>query len=256
MILLVYLPSALGLILLSAFAAKNFSKEFHCINYHLGFVFLMASTLAQTSTFLLQIENSPYGAFQLIMVFLVSTAAFTISTVHITVGGQRASLRMSVGLTDDFFKRQKQKWRNQLSDFQSLDDVLDCLDDGPFLPSLFDIGFFNLVVLWSCIMMEKVTDTVVKGIVSKNPAKSEIFKKEDGSPKRYPVQIKNLGYRTGPVRIDKDYEVSYDRLWSIRNDIAHRNYKPTFHETYGALTILISFMENTPSILLASDSMA
>jgi hypothetical protein len=84
----------------------------------------------------------------------------------------------------------------------------------------------------------------------KDSTKTELFKKEDGSAKRYPLQIKNLGFKTALVSVAKDYQIDHEKLWSMRNDVAHRNHIPTFNETYGALIILVSFMENTPHTLL------
>jgi hypothetical protein len=250
--LVVYVPTAFGLILISALGAKNFSKEFHCIGYHLGLLFLFTSVLAETSTFLLHVENSLYGAFQIIVVFSISTIAFVISTVHITVWGQRVSLRDSVGLTDDFFSKQKKIWKDELNGFPNSKKIIDSLDDGRFVASLFDSGFFNLTVLWSCNVMEKIIDAAADGIISKNPKKADLFKTKDGRSQNYPRQLKNLGYKYCQENDNESKSLDVDTLWNVlRNKIAHRNYKPTFHETYGTLRILVLFMKEMPRILQA-----
>lgn len=247
-----YVAVFLGLILFSALGAKNFAKEFHCIGYHLGLLFLFASVLAETATFLLHVENSLYGVFQILVVFCISTVAFVISTMHITVWGQRASLRVSAGLTNGFFRKQKKIWEHELGKFPNFNNILENLDDGQFVAGLFDRGSFNLVILWSCNVMEKIIDATVEGIISKDPTKRPVFKKEDGSRQRYPLQLKNLGYEIGSESENKGDQVSIEALWhKIRNDVAHRNIRPTFHETYGALTILVSFMEKMPKTLQA-----
>lgn len=245
-----YVPLAFGLILICALGAKNVSREFRPIGYYLGLLFLFASLLAETSTFLIRVENSLYGAFQILLVFFISIAAFTISITHIAVWGQRVSLRDSARLTDDFFKKQKEKWENELTGFPNLNKILDGLDNGRFVADLFDSGSFNLVVLWSCNVMEKIIDAAAEGIISKEPAKRRLFKKEDGSSERYPLQLKNLGYDIELENGNGDDQLSIEALWhKIRNDVAHRNYRPMFYETYGALTILVSFMERMPKTL-------
>lgn len=249
-VLAFFAPFVFVLILVCALGAKNVSREFRPIGYYLGLLFLIASLLAETSAFLIRVENSLYGAFQILLVFSISIAAFVISTTHIAVWGQRVSLRESARLTDDFFKKKKEKWKNELAGFPNLNNILEGLDNGRFVADLFDSGSFNLVVLWSCNVMEKIIDAAAEGIISKEPPKRRLFKKEDGSSERYPLQLKNLGYDTDPENRNRDDQISIEALWhKIRNDVAHRNYRPTFFETYGALTILVSFMERMPKTL-------
>jgi hypothetical protein len=50
----------------------------------------------------------------------------------------------------------------------------------------------------------------------------------------------------------KDERLSPEELWKEkRNRIAHHNYKTSFAETYGALIIFVSFVENFPKTILA-----
>ncbi|MCJ7633496.1 hypothetical protein MUP77_14055, partial [Candidatus Bathyarchaeota archaeon] len=69
--LALYLPIAIGAVLFFALGAKNTGREFYCIGYHLGLLFLFASVLAETLTFLIQVENSLFGAFQIVAVFSI-----------------------------------------------------------------------------------------------------------------------------------------------------------------------------------------
>jgi hypothetical protein len=48
----------------------------------------------------------------------------------------------------------------------------------------------------------------------------------------------------------KDEQISIDDLWDkVRNPIAHSNRKPSFAETYGALNVLVSFIQDFPKTL-------
>ncbi|MBX5328604.1 MAG: hypothetical protein QHH18_07500 [Candidatus Bathyarchaeota archaeon] len=149
-------------------------------------------------------------------------------------------------MTDNFFIRQKEIWKNELKEFQNADKIIECLDDGRFIASLFDEGLFNLTILWSCNIMEKVIDAIVNEIIARNPEKRGLFRTEEGRPRNYPRQLENLGYKYSAV--NKLFDV--DTLWNkIRNNIAHHNYKPTFDETYETLNILVSFTREMPKML-------
>jgi len=179
-------------------------------------------------------------------VFSLSENAFVISIIMIVVSGQRASLRKSIGLNDDFFEKEKRTWENQLDGFPNLDRILENLDEGRLIASLFDKGFFNLVVLWSCNVMEEVVDATAKGVISKCPEKRQLFKTETGHGLPYPTQLKNLGYRS----YQSNEEFNIDRLWNrLRNKIAHHNYRPSFDETNKALQVIVSFVKEMPTIL-------
>jgi hypothetical protein len=250
--LVLYLPTAIGAVLFSALGAKNSGREFYCIGYHLGLLFLFASVFAETSTFLLNVENSPLGAFQIIVIFSISTIAFVISTVHIAVWGQRVSLRVSAGLTDDFFSKQKKQWGSELNEFSNPKIILDSMDGGRFVANLFDRGSFNLVVLWSCNVMEEIIDAITDGIISRKPEKAELFKTKDGRPQNYPRQLKNLGWQLCQKKDHNDESLNEDKLWNaLRNNIAHHNHKHTFAETYGTLKVLTCFMTTMPMTLKA-----
>ena len=248
----IYVPVYFGIILLSALAAKNSGREFHAMDYWLGLLFLLASVLAETFAFTAQVENTLFGFFQKLLMLSISNLALVVSILNIAVSGQRVSLRESVGLTDDFFGKQNKIWKDKLAGLPNLDKICDGLVDARFVAGLFDRGSFNLTVLWSCIVMEKIIDATADGIISKDPEKAVLFKTEDGRSQNYPRQLKNLGYESCRENGDKKKSLDVDTLWNVlRNKVAHRNYTPTFHETYGALRILVSFMKEMPKTLEA-----
>jgi len=109
-----------------------------------------------------------------------------------------------------------------------------------FVASLFDKGLSSLTVLWSCNVMEEVTDVITDEIINRNAEHRTLFRKESDSRRYYPLQLKNLGY---------DFHPKCHTLWGVRNKIAHRNYEPTFDETKEAMVILTLFTQKTPTIL-------
>jgi hypothetical protein len=148
--------------------------------------------------------------------------------------------------------KQKKVWEKKLADLPNLENILISIDSGRFVATLFDRGSFNLAVLWSCNLMEQIVDAVVAEIISRNPQRMEFFKKEDSGPVGYPKQLRNLGFKPSIEKNRKDEQITTEALWhKIRNDIAHRNYKPTFQQTSGTICILVSFMEEMPEILEA-----
>ena len=132
--------------------------------------------------------------------------------------------------------------------------MLDCIDNGKIVVTLFDRGSFNLAVLWSCNIMEEIIDAAADGIIQKDEQKKQLFRTEIGSPRRYPLQLKNLNYVHRQKRCRKNEEMTVDDLWDkVRNRIAHHHYLPSFDETFGALIIFVSFMESFPETLKAEN---
>lgn len=250
-LLLAYVPLAIFFVLMNSLAAKNTGKEIPAMNYLLSFMFTLVSGLAYSTQFTFQFDNSIIGLFQLGITMAVIEAALILAIFQITILGQRISLRTSIKLTDDFFKKNKKKWQNELRGLPNLDEILRSLEDGRFIASLFDKGSFNLAVLWSCNTIEKIIDSTVDGIISKmSEDKKSSFRRENGTGTRYPIQLKVLGYSNKIGKQDNEEHIDIEVLWGkIRNDIAHRNYKPTFSETYGTLIILVSFIEEFPKII-------
>lgn len=183
---------------------------------------------------------------------LISELAFAISLVMIVINGQRGSLRERIGLTDNFFENQKDKWSSEAKDFPNLEEISNNLDSGRFLATFFDNGYFNLSILWSCNIMEQVVDAIAETTIAKVPEMRTQFRNRDDRPIRYPKQLKNLGYKSILKGSSREFHVEV--LWyEIRRDIAHYNYVPSFYETMETLKILISFVEETPAILRKLD---
>ena len=252
LMLLNYVPLFIMLILISGLGSKNFGREVHNIGYFRGFVFLLASVLASTLAFTLRLENTWYGLFQFTLIFAISNFALVIAIVEVTIWGQRVSLRNSIGLTDEFFGKQKKVWKRELDGCPNSEEIVSGLDGGRYIASLFDRGSFNLAVLWSCNVMEKIIDAAADGIIQKDPLKRPLFKKEKGGSQRYPLQLRNLNYIHRQEMGRRNEQMSIDDLWDkVRNPIAHHNIKPTFDQTYVALIILVSFIQEFPKTLQA-----
>ena len=246
LMLLVYVPTFFLMILISGLLSKNYGKEYPSIGYYRGLLLLVISALASPLPFLM-LENSLYGILRFIILLIISYVALWTAIVEVIIAGQRVSLRESMPLKNGFFAKQKEIWKEELQGFPNLEEVVNSLDDGKFVTSLFDRGSFNLAVLWSCNIMEKIIDLVVEEIVSRFPEKKALFRKDDGERLGYPRQLENLGFR---LEEDDDEGLKLEILWHrLRNDVAHHNYRPSFHETYGTLITLVSFVEKMPEIL-------
>lgn len=248
---MIYLPFYSAVVVVSGFAAKNYRKEFHPMGWWSTLLLLFASVLSKM--FALTAPFSPIGFFspllQSLFVLGISESAFVVSLISVVVIGHRASLRVHVGLDDKFFEREKKRWQSELDRFPNLDKILEGLDGGRYVASLFDSGFFNLTILWCCNVMEEVIDAIAEGIIVMTPEKKALFRTEKGRRCGYPLQLRNLGYKSHLKR-QKEKEFNVVTLWhKVRVKIAHRNYKPTFNETNETLKILISFMKEMPIIL-------
>jgi hypothetical protein len=243
-----YLPFYIGLVIVSGFATKNVLKEFHPMEFLSTILMLFVSAFSKIFALIAPFASIMFlpPLLQLLVVLGISESAFVVSTISVIVLGQRASLRGHVGLDNKFFQRERRKWRSELNGFPKLDDMLARLNEGRFVAGLFDNGFFNLTILWSCNVMERVIDAMTDGIISMNPETEATFRTDEGRSRRYSLQIEQLGYRSLP----KGNRFNVKILWHrVRNDIAHRNYTPTFYETNETLKILVSFVRETPIIL-------
>ena len=250
--LLFNVPMFFVLVLISSLGSKNFVREREVPNmgHFRAFLFLIVSALAIIFPFLVKFPNDMYGLFQFLLTFFISTLALSVAIVEVTVLGQRVSLRENIRLNDDFFKKQKKIWEKDLKGFPNSGRIIEKTDDGRFIPVFFDKGSFNLVVLWSCNVMEEIIDAAVDGIIQKDPTKKSTFKNERGGPQRYATQLKNLNYVHRQSAGRESEQMSIEDLWDkVRNQIAHHKYKPTFAQTFAALTIFIRFMEEFPKTL-------
>jgi hypothetical protein len=244
-------PVFFALVLVSGLGSKNFARTQEVPNMgHLrGFLFLIVSAFAVVFPFLMKFPNDMYGLFQFLSTVSISNVALTVAIVEVTVLGQRVSLRDNIRLNDGFFKKQKMIWEKDLEGFPNSERIIEKIDDGRFIPGFFDRGSFNLVVLWSCNVMEEIIDAAADGIIQKDPTKKLTFKNERGGPQRYASQLKNLNYVHRQSGREGE-QMSIEDLWDkVRNPIAHHTLKPTFDQTFAALTIFIRFMEEFPKTL-------
>ena len=238
--LIIYAVFYVGLVLISGAFAKNVKREFHSMAWWLAYLLFLTSVLSKAFAVIAPFENTMLGFLKRLLIVMISEPAFLISMMTIAVFGQRTSLRRNTGLNDNFFDEERNRWKKEVRGFPNLNKILDSLSGGRFVVGLFDKGLFNLTVLWSCNVIEEVTDAITEEIIILNSKRRKMFRKKSGFPLYYPQQLKNLGY---------SFHQRCHGLWEIRNKIAHRNYKPTFEETNEALTILILFARETPANL-------
>jgi hypothetical protein len=165
------------------------------------------------------------------------------------VYGQRVSLRRSMGLTVDFFKKQKKAWTERLANFPNSDNIVNCIDGAPAVTELFDHGSFGLALLWSCAVMEQILDAVAEGVISREPARRKIFRHKNDYRKAPLEQMENLGFCPDLSKSRDDEKITLKDLYSVRNEFAHRSVLPTFQQTFGAMATLKSFIEEMPEIL-------
>jgi len=238
--LIIYIFFYIGLLLISGAFAKNVKREFHPMGWWLAYLMFLTSFISKAFAIIAPFENTILGFMERLLIVAISEPAFLISIITIAVFGQRISLRKNIGLDDNLFDKEKNRWKREAKGFPNLDEILAGLSGGRFIAGLFDKGLFNLTILWSCNVMEEVIDAIADGIIDRNPDKRTMFRKKSGSRLYYPLQLKNLEY---------DFHQRCHALWDIRNKIAHRNYKPSFEETSEAMMILVLFTKDTPTIL-------
>lgn len=232
------------IIALSGLPAKNVRRDFHPMDWWLAYLFMVVSILGMGFAFGIKVETTLLSYLQAFLALILPQAAIVVSFMTIVVIGQRMSLRTSLGLRDNAFDKAKRKWQQELSAFPNLEKILDNLYEGRFAAGLFDKGFFNFAILWSCNVMEKIVDVVVAEVVSQTLERTSLFRYEGGRRRPYPEQLNNLGYG----REETQKKILW-RVWDVRNEIAHRNYRPSFNETAETLRTLISFTEEMPTIL-------
>jgi len=252
------------IIAVSAIPAKNVSPakkpfEFHPIGFKSTLALLFSSAISIYFTFVFNPENKPIGLIVNLVIFAFAQIAFAFSILNIAVIGQRVSLRNSVELRDDFFSKREERWKKELAGFPNLDSLVENLDQGKYIARLFEHGSFDLAILWACNIMGNIVNTATGAIIDKFPVKEELFrrKKVDRAGGTYidfercPVQLMNLGFST-QKRSEQDGEkFNLEILWQTRNDIAHRNEKPSFFRTIETLRVLVSFTNDMPKLLLS-----
>jgi len=248
-----YVPLFVMLVILSALWSKNvsFGREVPSMGQFRLFLFSLASMMASLAPFKVsQPADSLQAAAQFFILYGISTLALTVAVVEITIYGQRISLRDSMKLNVEFFTKQKKIWAEKLAGFPNSDNIVSRIDGAKVVPQLFDSGSFGLALLWSCNVMEQTIDAVADGIISREPARREAFRDQDNFRRGYPKQMENLGFSPNLDKNRNDEKIKLEKLWhSVRNDFAHRNIRPTFQQTFGAMTILKSFVEEMPEVL-------
>jgi hypothetical protein len=250
--LYVYVPLFVMLVFVSGFGTKNmsFRREVHSMGQFRVFLFSLASVMASLAPFTVNKPADPLQASaEFLLLYGISTLALTVAIVEITIYGQRISLRKSMELTVDFFKKQKKIWTEKLAGFPNSDNIVNCIDSAPAVTELFDHGSFGLALLWSCAVMEQTIDAVAEGVISREPARREIFRHKNNFRKAYLEQMENLGFCPDLSKSRDDEKITLKNLYSVRNDFAHRNVRPTFQQTFGAMATLKSFVEKMPEIL-------
>jgi hypothetical protein len=253
--LFIYAPLFVVLILVSGIGSKNLGKENNNVGFYRGFLFFMASILASVTPFLVKLPSDPNQAsFQFLLLSGVSAIALIIAIIDITVCGQRISLRESMKLTNTFFKKQKTVWEKKLVDFPNAKKIINKIDGCLAIPMLFDKGSFGLAILWSCNIIEQTTDAAADGIISKDPSKKYLFRRDDNGLVRYSKQLSALGFELNFGSQPNEERITLEILWhEIRRNIAHYNYRPTFEEMSGTAFILTSFVEQIPDLLKKID---
>jgi hypothetical protein len=251
--LYIHVPLFFTLVIVSGFGSKNMSshkREIHSMGRFRVFLFTLISVMASVAPFIVSQPSDPWQATaQYPLLYGISTLALTIAVVEITIYGQRISLRMSLELTDDFFKNQKEIWAEKLADFPNSDNIVNCLDGVPAVTASFDHGSFGLALLWSCAVMERMLDAVAEGVISREPEKRGIFRHKKGFRRSFVDQIENLGFHPDLRKSREDEKIPLKELYLVRNDFAHRSILPTFQQTFGAMATLKSFVEEMPGIL-------
>ena len=219
------------------------------MGYWENLILVVSSIMASMVPVLYRFDDSLLGIFQFFTITIFTALAFPYSIIQTSIFGQRRSLRRKTQLTKEFFKEQKEIWKDELSNFPNNQDLLEKFDDEKYIPDLFDRGSFNLVILRSCNFMEKIIDSSIEGILSQNSEIEALFKKEKDKQKSYPVKLKNLDLEKSFTPKCKD-TITSEILWhSLRNDIAHRNRRPSFKETFATMCYLVTFIQEIPNIL-------
>lgn len=246
-----YIPLFVMLVIISALGSKNMSgREVHSMGHFHILLFSLTSVMASLAPFTVSQPSDPWLATaEFLFLYGISTLALTFAVVEITVYGQRISLRNSMKLDAEFFKKQKKIWAEKLSEFPNSDNIVSSINEGKAVPQLFDSGLFGLAVLWSCAVMEQTLDAVAEGVISREPAKREIFRHKNDFRKAPLEQMENLGFCPELSKSRDDEQITLKDLYSVRNDFAHRSVLPTFQQTFGAMATLKSFVEEMPEIL-------
>jgi hypothetical protein len=239
------------LVLVSAFGSKNMTRrEVHSMGHFRVFLFSIVSVMASLAPFTVNQPSDPWLATaQFLFLFSISTIALTIAVVEITMYGQRISLRNSMKLDSKFFKKQQKIWSEKLSEFPNSENIVSSIDEGKAVLELFDRGSFGHAILWSWAVMERTLDAVADGVISREPARREIFRHRNNYRKGTVEQLENLGFCPNLSESRDNEPLTLKNLYDVRNDFSHRSVLPTFQQTFETMATLKSFVEEIPGIL-------
>jgi len=236
-----------GAFLITGLFSKNVGrKQFHFIGWEFSVLFFLISLFAKGFMILTTYGRVFPPFFELALIGIITEAGFLISLISIVVKSQRISLRNSLGLVNDIFNRNRKIWENKLTNFPNYTNILKEIEQIKIVIELFDWGFFNLVILWSCNTMEQIIEAVKKQLISIDPNNRTLFLTEEGDRIRFSKILNNLGFS-----YNDESGFNEKKLWhDIRNDITHRNKIPSYKETESAIKLLISFLNEMPDLLI------
>jgi len=233
-----YLPFSLVFILITGAISKNNKRQFHLMNWKLSIIMLIGSAFSKGFALVAPFNNSVLGFFQRMFVLSLSELMLLFSLLSIIINSQRQSLRSHIGLDNGFFKNKISALNKKIDDSSIKEKISEIIDE----------GYFNVTVLWSCNLIEKLTDELIERIIHTNSSREKDFRNDDGKWLSYPKKINKLGFSYKGQIID-DKEFSEKIMWhKIRNRIAHHNYLPSYIETEETLKMLIKFIQKIPHL--------
>lgn len=245
---LLYLTIFFILFFLLGMFSKNVRKQYHFLQWEMALIMLFTSIFGKGFSLIIPLEYNLFGFFKRLLIISIAEIGLLYSLSSIVVHGQRRSLRESIGLDEKIFPREINRWKSMLKDFPNSDEMIKNINEGNMIPELFDRGFFNITILWSCALMEKIVDTIVEGILLLDRDEKISFFHEDGRRKTYPIKLKNIGYTYYNYKNNKKFNEGI--LWhKLRNKIVHYNYIPNYYETRHTIKLLLSFLKEIPLIL-------
>lgn len=262
---IIFVPYLIGyffVILICAFATKNaFSekriKAFHPMGYVSAIILLFVSIISTYFPFVFHIEDVLLSLIIYWSIFGFAQIGFHLALLNMVVVRQRKSILQNIQLTENFFKKASENWKNELSSFTNLEKMVQTLEEGEYISNLFEQGYFDLVVLWSCNVIGNIIDDATSFLIAEYPEKQKLFRKmkkgrngrEYFDSERYPVQLNNLGFSIKTINKSEE-KFNLEILWDKRNDIAHRNDFPTFFITIETLKTIVKFSNTMPKLLL------
>jgi hypothetical protein len=240
------------LILISAFPSKNMVgkklEEFHPFGSKIAAALIFLSGISIFFSFTFKQGDVTFYTIIDTVIFVFAEVSLSYTALNITVIGHRTSIIDKLKISETYFTKTAEKWHEELADLASK-KVLDNLNQGKYIVQFFERGSFDLVVLWSCSIISNIVNITTEPIIARHPEKKELFRRIKISKigdnlvdfERCPIQLSNLGFDT------KKYNL--ERIWEKRNDIAHRNVKPSFSETVEALNFFVAFSQEMPKLL-------